>query len=357
MQRIRTKYWIALCVLLLAVSGSALAQVAISVSFGPPAIPVYEQPLCPGDGYIWTPGYWAWDADIDDYYWVPGTWVLAPEVGFLWTPPWWGWEAGVFIFHDGYWGPHVGFYGGINYGFGYFGDGYWGGRWQGGRFFYNREVTRVNVTNITNVYNEHVTINNNSHVSYHGGEGGIAARPTREQEEWARERHIAPVGPQREHEHAARQNPQLHAKANQGRPPIAATEKPGDFRGHVIPAKEAGAPYRPEARGTTENKAYVHPKDLPPTEHMPTPNTGDTKLDKKYQQQQDKLYAKQEKDRQKLQQKQDSEHVKLQQQHMPPERQQGVEQKHRQQTQSMAEKHTQQRQQMQSRQAPPPHKR
>src|ERR1017187_5997813 len=24
---------------------------------GPPALPVYEQPLCPGDGYLWTPGY------------------------------------------------------------------------------------------------------------------------------------------------------------------------------------------------------------------------------------------------------------------------------------------------------------
>ena len=33
-----------------------------------------------------------------------------------------------FVFYDGYWGPHVGFYGGINYGFGYFGLGFEGGR-------------------------------------------------------------------------------------------------------------------------------------------------------------------------------------------------------------------------------------
>src|SRR5882724_11811297 len=101
-------------------STTSLAQVRISVTFGPPALPVYEQPLCPGDGYIWTPGYWGWDADDDDYYWVPGTWVLAPEVGFLWTPPYWAWTDGVFVFYDGYWGPHVGFYGGVVYGFGYF---------------------------------------------------------------------------------------------------------------------------------------------------------------------------------------------------------------------------------------------
>ena len=65
---------------LLAMSMPSFAQVRISVAFGPPALPVYEQPLCPGDGYIWTPGYWAWDDDGEDYYWVPGTWVLAPEV-------------------------------------------------------------------------------------------------------------------------------------------------------------------------------------------------------------------------------------------------------------------------------------
>ena len=96
-----------------------LAQMRISVSFGPPAIPVYEQPLCPGEGYIWTPGYWAWDDVESDYYWVPGTWVLAPEVGFLWTPPYWAWDDGAYVFYDGYWGPQVGFYGGIVYGFGY----------------------------------------------------------------------------------------------------------------------------------------------------------------------------------------------------------------------------------------------
>jgi len=49
--------------LLLSFSRGALAQIGIgiSVSFAPPALPVYEQPLCPADGYLWTPGYWAYE--------------------------------------------------------------------------------------------------------------------------------------------------------------------------------------------------------------------------------------------------------------------------------------------------------
>src|ERR1035441_3600210 len=87
-------------------------------TMAPPPLPAYEQPMCPGDGYIWTPGYWAWDGA---YYWVPGTWVLAPQIGYLWTPGYWGWGGAGFMFNEGYWGMSVGFYGGIDYGFGYFG--------------------------------------------------------------------------------------------------------------------------------------------------------------------------------------------------------------------------------------------
>src|SRR5438876_663249 len=60
---------------------SSNAYVAVSVAIAPPAIPVYVQPYCPAPGYLWTPGYWAWDGY--DYYWVPGVWVAPPRVGFL----------------------------------------------------------------------------------------------------------------------------------------------------------------------------------------------------------------------------------------------------------------------------------
>lgn len=65
---------------LLSVAGPSPAQIAVSSTIGPPALPIYEQPPCPGDGYIWTPGYWAYGPD--GYFWVPGTWVLPPTVGY-----------------------------------------------------------------------------------------------------------------------------------------------------------------------------------------------------------------------------------------------------------------------------------
>ena len=126
----------------LCLSTASFAQVGISVAIAPPELPAYEQPMCPGDGYIWTPGYWAWD---NEYYWVPGTWVMPPEAGFLWTPGYWGWGGSGFFFNEGYWGLSVGFYGGIDYGFGYFGNGYEGGRWNNGHFFYNTAYNRVDI--------------------------------------------------------------------------------------------------------------------------------------------------------------------------------------------------------------------
>ena len=71
-----------LALLALAFITPVFAQIAVTVAFGPPALPIYDQPICPGDGFLWTPGYWAYDPD-DGYYWVPGTWVEAPEVGYL----------------------------------------------------------------------------------------------------------------------------------------------------------------------------------------------------------------------------------------------------------------------------------
>ena len=158
-------------------SYAAQIGVGVTIRIGPPPLPVYAQPLCPGPGYIWTPGYWAYDP-VDGYYWVPGTWVVAPAPGVLWTPGYWGWDAGVFLWHAGYWGPHVGFYGGVNYGFGYAGVGYEGGYWRGRNFFYNRTVNNVNVVNVTNVYNRTVVNNvSTTRVSYNGGPGGLGARP------------------------------------------------------------------------------------------------------------------------------------------------------------------------------------
>ncbi len=161
----------------------------VSIRTAPPPLPYYEQPFCPGPGYIWVPGYWAYGRS--GYYWVPGLWEFAPRVGWLWTPGYWGWSEGVYVWHSGYWGRHVGFYGGINYGYGYTGVGYEGGYWRDREFYYNRAVTRVNVTVVNNTYNK-VVVNSNTplaKVSYNGG-GGVLAKPTSQDLIAAREQHI-----------------------------------------------------------------------------------------------------------------------------------------------------------------------
>jgi WXXGXW repeat (2 copies) len=172
--------------ILLAVPAGSFAQLSIGVSINipPPGLPVYLQPPCPEPNYMWTPGFWAWDAEGGEYYWVPGTWVFAPQPGYLWTPGYWGWgDGGLYIFHTGYWGPQVGFYGGVNYGFGYGGAGFGGGEWRGGNFAYNTAAVNVNTTVIHNTYVNTTVINNttilnNNHTSFNGGPNGVAARPT-----------------------------------------------------------------------------------------------------------------------------------------------------------------------------------
>jgi WXXGXW repeat (2 copies) len=329
---------------------ASFAQVSVAITIAPPELPVYAQPICPGDGYIWTPGYWAYGPD--GYYWVPGTWVEPPQVGFLWTPGYWGWGGAAFIFHEGYWGPHVGFYGGINYGYGYVGRGYEGGRWDGGHFYYNRAVNNVNVTVVHNVYETRVTETHVTRVSYNGGHGGIEERPTREEETYSHERHDPPREVQTQHVEAARANPELRASANHGKPPIAATSKPGAFH-EATPASEGhyNEPARSET-GAAHTNTAVHPKELPPAERPETPHTGNAKTDQKYQQQQAKLSAQQDKDRQKLQQNQDKEHQRMQQQKVNETKNQQVEQKHQQQTQQLQQKHVQQQQHLQQKQQP-----
>jgi hypothetical protein len=218
----------ALALTVLGVSIASEAAVFVSVAIAPPPLPVYAQPICPGPGYIWIPGYWAYGPD--GYYWVPGTWVLAPYVGALWTPGYWGWANGVYIWRSGYWGPRVGFYGGINYGFGYFGVGYHGGYWRDGAFYYNRAVNNVNVTRIHNTYSTTV-VNNASvnRVSYNGGAGGVTANATAQEEAFARQTHRGPTQAQLTHEWTASSNRGMLASVNQGQPSIATTPRAGAF--------------------------------------------------------------------------------------------------------------------------------
>jgi hypothetical protein len=265
-----SRYFLSLLALsfLLAVPATSRAavDVTITATIAPPPLPIYVQPAIPDDGYLWAPGYWAWGPE--GYYWVPGTWVLPPAIGLLWTPGYWAWSSGVYVWHTGYWGPHIGYYGGIDYGFGYIGTGYFGGYWDRGHFRYNHAVNNFGHVHVTNVYNRTIVNNINitrnvTRVSFNGGRGGIAARPTAAEQAARHDQHVGPSNLQAEHEDAARGNHSLLSSANHGRPAIAATPRPAAFTdGGVVGARGPhAAPQTNTLRGS-------------PAAHPPSPQAG-----------------------------------------------------------------------------------
>jgi len=201
--------------------------VGVVAGYPPPALPVYSMPPAPYPNWQWIPGYWGCGGS--GYYWVPGYWIAPPVVGYYWTPGYWDYVNGAYAWNAGYWGPSVGFYGGINYGFGYFGTGFVGGFWSGGVFNYNTPVVNVNRTVIHNTFVNRGVIHGHavsrSRVSFNGGRRGIHASPTRAQ--LAVRRHaVAQTAAQRTHDRvAARDRGQL-ASVNHGRPRVVAVQRP-----------------------------------------------------------------------------------------------------------------------------------
>jgi len=197
----------------------------VSAEVAPPPLPEYQQPECPEEGYLWQPGYWAYSPMRNDYYWVPGVWVAPPTVGYLWTPPYWGFMGGRYIFHVGYWGSRVGFYGGINYGFGYVGVGFVGGEWHENRFRYNTAVVRVNTVVVHNTYVNNTVINNttivnNNRVSFNG-QGGVTARPSQNEIAATNDHHVMATAEQNRNQQLARNNQAQFASANHGSAPAS----------------------------------------------------------------------------------------------------------------------------------------
>jgi hypothetical protein len=221
----------------------AVAQTA------PPPLPTYDQPPIPGPGYVWTPGYWDWSNDADDYYWVPGTWVEPPQRGVLWTPGYWRYYNGHYLFSDGYWGPQVGFYGGVDYGYGYGGNGYDGGRWQGDQFYYNSQANNLGAARIAATYSQQLA-ERGDRVSFNGGPGGLRIAPAQTDFTAAQARHVPPTRDQLDQARLASAQPQLRASVNRGAPPIAATARPKAFQpgAGVVAARSAGGAYTPPVR-------------------------------------------------------------------------------------------------------------
>jgi hypothetical protein len=120
--------------------------------------------------------------------------VKPPHPGLRWTPPYWNRVDGGYIFHAGYRTGRVGFYGGINYGYGYSGNGYQDA------FFYSRAVNNLGSINVAHVYDKAVTEDENgSRVSFNGGSRGTRARPTPQQEALNNEQHVKPTAEQQQH--------------------------------------------------------------------------------------------------------------------------------------------------------------
>ncbi len=235
-------------------------DVDLSAAEAPPPLLNYEQAPCPEQGYLWTPGYWSWRSA--GYYWVPGAWVQPPRVGVLWTPGYWAFIGGIYVLHAGYWGPHIGYYGGINYGYGYFGSGFVGGRWVGNSFAYNKAVSNVNARLTNNTYSE--TMVNNAAgkgVSYNGGPGGATATSTAEERAAAAEPHMSATPRQRQIVLQSASNPELMARTNSAHPVIAAAKSAAVVKPRgVVKADGTTAATASGAHSGTHVQPTLHPQ-------------------------------------------------------------------------------------------------
>lgn len=270
----RSARWLLLAFLVSLVPATSHAGVFISVGFAPPPLVVYAQPVCPEPGLMWTPGYWGYGPD--GYYWVPGAWVPAPYEGALWTPGYWGWGSGLYVWHPGYWGAHVGYYGGVNYGFGYMGIGFVGGAWHGGVFAYNSAVMHVGVGGgwgnrvyVDRTIVERNTIVNDRHVAFSGGPDGIRHEPTPEERSYMNERHMGPTAAQSQHMQAAQQNRGAYFNNNHGRPAQVAVSRPMTPANHGNP--EAGRNNFEQHNGGYQQQSRPMQQQRPEQQARPMP--------------------------------------------------------------------------------------
>jgi hypothetical protein len=215
-----------LCIAATPLAASAQVFLSFNVGTPPPPLPYYSQPALATAGEVWQPGYWAWGPS--GYYWVPGTWVMPPSAGLYWTPGYWSYDNGYYGWNNGYWAPQVGFYGGVDYGYGYNGVGYVGGAWNNGVFAYNTAVTNVVPAAVTNVYVNRTVIDRTVVVrrASFNGPGGIIARPDPREIAVMHERHVDPTHAQVQHARVAAQDRDLLASVNHGEPAVVAVERP-----------------------------------------------------------------------------------------------------------------------------------
>lgn len=85
--------------LALVAGSAAFAQVSINIMIAPP-IPLHEVAHTLPPGYVWAPGYWAWNNDR--YVWVRGRTILQ-RTGYRWQPDSWEQRNGNYYRQAGRW--------------------------------------------------------------------------------------------------------------------------------------------------------------------------------------------------------------------------------------------------------------
>jgi len=83
-------------------AGSAtFAQVSFSIIVAPPPVEHEVVPMMP-QGYVWAPGYWAWN--LDHHIWVRGR-PIVQRTGYRWEPDRWEQRDGNYARQPGRWEP------------------------------------------------------------------------------------------------------------------------------------------------------------------------------------------------------------------------------------------------------------
>src|SRR5574341_99393 len=86
-----------------AASSATLAGVDVSIMIGvPPPVAVIETVPPPRIGYVYAPGYWAWDGHR--HVWVRGR-TIVERPGYTWVADRWETVGGRYRFVPGYWEP------------------------------------------------------------------------------------------------------------------------------------------------------------------------------------------------------------------------------------------------------------
>ena len=80
---------------------AAQASMNLGLTIGtPPPAPIYEAVPAPRSGYVWAPGFWAWEGGR--HVWRTGYWM--PERrGYHWVPDRWAQEHGGWRHEQGHW--------------------------------------------------------------------------------------------------------------------------------------------------------------------------------------------------------------------------------------------------------------